>query len=151
MDALKMAAKQILGNQKTAMREVVNGLDSAALNWKPLDGQDTNSIAVLITHALDAERYLVAASVDVTLDRDREAQFRVEVESAADLLALIDRTEAEVNGWLDSLTADQLAADVVRPNRTHSGAWWLLHAIEHSNEHVGQALLTRQIIEAHRG
>jgi uncharacterized damage-inducible protein DinB len=148
MDALRAAAKQVLGVQKQAMRDVVGGLDGAALNWKPLDGQETNSIAVLLSHALDAERYLVASSVDVTLDRDREAQFRVEVESAADLLALIDRTEAEVNGWIDSLTAEQLAAEVTRPNRTHPGAWWLLHAIEHSNEHVGQALLTRQLYEA---
>ena len=148
MDALKAAAKQVLGVQKQAMRDVVSGLDGAALNWKPLEGQETNSIAVLLSHALDAERYLVASSVDVTLDRDREAQFRVEVESAADLLTLIDRTEAEVNGWIDSLTAEQLAAEVARPNRTHSGAWWLLHAIEHSNEHVGQALLTRQLYEA---
>ena len=147
MDALKAAAKQVLGVQKQAMRDVVSGLDSAALNWKPLEGQETNSIAVLLAHALDAERYLVASSVDVTFDRDREAQFRVEVESAGDLLALIDRTEAEVNGWIDSLTADQLAAEVARPNRTHSGAWWLLHALEHSNEHVGQALLTRQLYE----
>jgi uncharacterized damage-inducible protein DinB len=148
MDALKAAAKQVLGVQKQAMRNVVTGLDGAALNWKPLDGQETNSIAAMLSHALDAERYLVASSVDITLERDREAQFRVEVESAADLLALIDRTEAEVNGWIDSLTADQLAAEVARPNRTHSGAWWLLHAIEHSNEHVGQALLTRQLYEA---
>ncbi len=148
MDALKAAAKQVLGEQKKAMRGVVSGLDGAALNWKPIGGQDTNSIAVLLAHALDAERYLVASSVDVTLDRDREAQFRVEVGSDADLLALIDRTESEVNGWIDSLTADHLAADIVRPNRTHSGAWWLLHAIEHSNEHVGQAMLTRQLYEA---
>jgi len=148
MDALKAASKQVLGVQKQAMRDVVTGLDGAALNWKPLDGQETNSIAAMLSHALDAERYLVASSVDVTLDRDREAQFRVEVESAADLLALIDRTEAEVNGWIDSLTAGQLAAEVARPNRTHTGAWWLLHAIEHSNEHVGQALLTRQLFEA---
>ena len=147
MDALKAAAKQVVGVQKKAMRDVVSGLDGAALNWKPLDGQETNSIAAMLSHALDAERYLIASSVDITLDRDREAQFRVEVESDADLLALIDRTEQEVNGWINSLTAEQLAAEVARPNRTHSGAWWLLHAIEHSNEHVGQALLTRQLYE----
>jgi uncharacterized damage-inducible protein DinB len=148
MDALRAAAKQVLGTQKKAMREVVSGLPAEALNWKPLGGQDTNSIAALLSHALDAERYLIASSVDVTLDRDREAQFRVEVESAGELLALIDRVEAEVNGWIDSLTEARLAAEVARPNRTHTGAWWLLHAIEHSNEHVGQALLTRQLWEA---
>lgn len=148
MDALKAAAKQVLGEQKKAMRAVISGLDGTALNWKPLDGQETNSIAALLAHALDAERYLIASSVDITLDRDREAQFRVEVESAADLLALIDRTEAEVNGWIDSLTAAHLATEVARPNRTHPGAWWLLHAIEHSNEHLGQAMLTRQLYEA---
>ena len=148
MDALKAATKQVLATQKQAMRDVVSGLDAEALNWKPLGGQDTNSIAVLLSHALDAERFLIASSVDVTLDRDREAQFRVSVESADALLALIDRTEAEVNGWIDSLTPEHLAAEIARPNRTHTGAWWLLHAVEHSNEHVGQALLTRQLYEA---
>jgi uncharacterized damage-inducible protein DinB len=148
MDALRAAAKQVLGTQKKAMREVVSGLPAEALNWKPLGGQDTNSIAALLSHALDAERYLIASSVDITLERDREAQFRVEVESAGELLALIDRVEGEVNGWIDSLTETHLAAEVARPNRTHTGAWWLLHAIEHSNEHVGQALLTRQLWEA---
>jgi uncharacterized damage-inducible protein DinB len=148
MDALKTAAKQVLAAQKQAMRDVVSGLDAEALNWKPLDGQETNSIAALFAHALDAERFLIASSVDVTLDRDREAQFRVEVTSAYELVALIDRTEAEVNGWIDSLTSEYLAAEIARPNRTRTGAWWLLHAIEHSNEHVGQALLTRQLYEA---
>jgi uncharacterized damage-inducible protein DinB len=148
MDALKTAAKQVLAAQKQAMRDVVSGLDAEALNWKPLDGQETNSIAALFAHALDAERFLIASSVDVTLDRDREAQFRVEVTSADELVALIDRTEAEVNGWIDSLTSEYLAAEIARPNRTRTGAWWLLHAIEHSNEHVGQALLTRQLYEA---
>jgi uncharacterized damage-inducible protein DinB len=148
MDALKTAAKQVLAVQKQAMRDVVSGLDAEALNWKPLDGQETNSIAALFAHALDAERFLIASSVDVTLDRDREAQFRVEVASADELLALIDRTETEVNGWIDSLTEESLATEIARPNRTRTGAWWLLHAIEHSNEHVGQALLTRQLVEA---
>jgi uncharacterized damage-inducible protein DinB len=148
MDALKTAAKQVLAVQKQAMRDVVSGLDAEALNWKPLDGQETNSIAALFAHALDAERFLIASSVDVTLDRDREAQFRVEVASADELLALIDRTETEVNGWIDRLTAEHLATEIARPNRTRTGAWWLLHAIEHSNEHVGQALLTRQLFEA---
>jgi uncharacterized damage-inducible protein DinB len=148
MDALKTAVKQVLATQKQAMRDVVSGLDAEALNWKPLDGQDTNSISALFAHALDAERFLVASSVDIALDRDREAQFRVAFESADELIALIDRTEAEVNGWIDSLTAEHLAAEVARPNRTRTGAWWLLHAIEHSNEHVGQALLTRQLYEA---
>ncbi len=150
MDALKTAAKQVLAVQKQAMRDVVSGLDAEALNWKPLDGQETNSIAALFAHALDAERFLIASSVDVTLDRDREAQFRVEVASADELLALIDRTETEVNGWIDSLTEESLATEIARPNRTRTGAWWLLHAIEHSNEHVGQALLTRQLFEARR-
>jgi hypothetical protein len=144
---LRDEARAILGEQKDEMRAVVRGLSAAALNWAPAGGAETNSIAQMLSHALEAERFLVAAAVDAEVDRDREAQFRVHLDDAADLLALIDRTQREVEGYLAQLTAERLAAEVARPNRTHTGSWWLLHAVEHSREHIGQALLTRQLYE----
>ena len=48
-----------------AMRAVVAGLPVPALDWKP--GDETNSIAALVVHALDAERHLTAAVADLSL------------------------------------------------------------------------------------
>ncbi len=147
--AVRESTRQILQTQHAGWREIVSGLDTNALNWKP--GDETNSIAVLVSHALDAERYLLATSVDTEIDRDREAKFRVTASSADELLSLVDQTESDVNGYLDALTCDHLVKEIARPNRSHVGSWWLLHAIEHSCEHLGQAALTRQMWEQKQG
>lgn len=135
-----------LHDQHTTMREVVTGLSADALNWKPV--ADANSICVLVSHALDAEKFLLTSAVDIAFDRDRESHFRATTHGDAELLALIDRAEAENDGYLARLNAEHLAQEVARPGRTHTGAWWVLHAVEHTREHVGQALLTRQLWEA---
>lgn len=146
--ALRDSARTIFREQHAAMRAIVRDLSDEGLNWKPAEGDDVNSIAQMLSHALEAERFLVATALDATVTRDREAQFTVTA-TAADMLALIDRTEQQVDGNLDQLTGAHLAADVARSTsagpRTRSGAWWLLHAVEHSNEHVGQASLTKQL------
>ena len=148
MNAVATALRDLFADQKLAMREIVHGLSAEALNWKPIDGKDTNSIAQMLSHALDAERFLVAGSVGVTLDRDRESHFAVEVSSADEFIAQIDETTTEVYNWLGDLTDDALAADIARGDTSRSGAWMAIHALEHAREHIGQALLTRQLWEA---
>ncbi len=128
------------------MRTVVAGLDAEALNWRP--AEDANSIAALVAHPLDAERFLVAAVAGIELDRDREAQFRITAGDAGELASLIDGLEAEVDGYLDRIRPEALAELVTPPNRaSRPGIGWLLHVTSHSREHVGQALLTRQLWE----
>lgn len=150
IEPLKAAAREVLQGQKEAMRSIVEGMSSEGLNWKPegSSGSVTNSIAQMLSHALDAERFLVLTAIDEQMDRNRERQFQVIVNSAEELIEQIDRSEQEVNEALDRLTADHLGQEISRPpRRTHTGAWWLLHAIEHSHEHIGQASLTRQLYE----
>lgn len=148
MDAVSTALRDLFADQKAAMREVVAGLSVEALNWAPAGGKDTNSIAQMLSHALDAERFLVASAVGVTLDRNREAHFSIQVGSADELTVEIDRTAGLVNGWLEQLTGDNLAAEVRLRDSSRSGAWLAIHALEHAREHIGQALLTRQLYEA---
>lgn len=145
VDALRGVVRQILHEGHAELRVVVSDLDAAALGWRP--AADTNSIAALTAHALDAERFLVSTAAGIDVERDREAQFRITVDGPAELLALIDRLEGEVDGYLEHVTADRLTTPVERPGRVHEGAWWLLHALEHTREHVGQATLTRQLYE----
>lgn len=143
--AVRESIRQILQTQHAGWRDIVTGLSADALNWKP--GDETNSIAVLISHALDAERFLLATSVDAEIDRDRDAKFQVNASSAGELLALIDQTESDGNGYLEALTAERLGQEITRTTRSHTGSWWLLHSIEHSCEHLGQAALTKQMWE----
>jgi uncharacterized damage-inducible protein DinB len=149
--AVRDAARSILHDQHAAMREIVRDLSDEGLNWKPSEQGEVNSIAQMLSHALEAERFLMANTLDREVARAREAQFKVTA-TAAEMLALIDQTEQQGDAILDELTGAHLSAPVTRSTsrgpRAVSGAWWLLHAIEHSNEHVGQASLTRQLFES---
>lgn len=153
IEALKEAAHTIFHRQNGMWREVVDGLDADALNWQP--GEETNSIAALVAHTFDALRYHTASGVGLDLERDREAKFLAVAGSAGELLALIDKVEREVDGYIANITAQSLAEEYTRAaqnnaTRTHTGAWWLLHALQHAGEHIGQASLTRQMYEQRR-
>ncbi len=145
VEEIKEAMRSIFYDQHKRWREVVTGLDAEALNWKP--GEDTNSLAALVAHTCDAERFLMATALGITIDRDREAKFRTVVAEADELLKLIDETEAETDDYIERLTEDLLVSEHSLPGRTHTGIWWALHGLEHSTEHIGQALLTRQMYE----
>ena len=128
-----------------AMRDLVVGLPVAVLDWKP--GHETNSIAALVVHALDAERHLTGVVAERALPRDREAAFRVEGLTSDELVAQIDAAERDGDGHLALVAGDRLAATIERPNRTATGAGWLVFVAAHSREHIGQASLTRQLAE----
>jgi uncharacterized damage-inducible protein DinB len=150
--AVREAARQVIHDQHEMMRQAIKGLDADALNWDP--GDETNSIAQMLAHALESERFLITSALDREMARDREAAFHLENASADDLLTLIDRTEREVDGLLAELTDQVLARDVSRTTstgtRSRPGAGWLMQAIAHVREHVGQASLTRQFYEQRR-
>ena len=154
IDALQTAVNQILDRQLDEWRDVVTGLDAEALNWKP--GEETNSISALVAHSMDATRYHLANALGITLDRNREEKFDHEAASSGDLLALIDATETDMRDYVSRLTEDVLPVEHTRPSsfsgtRTHNGAYFLFHALQHNREHIGQATLTRQIYEQRTG
>jgi DinB superfamily len=86
-------------------REQVRGLDHGTLNWRPLP--KANSIAILVTHTLGSEREMIRALRLIESDRDRESEFKVELE-AADLLALLDRADRELEMQIAALTTADL-------------------------------------------
>jgi hypothetical protein len=128
-----------------AMRDLVASLPVSVLDWKP--GHETNSIAALVVHALDAERHLTGVVAGLALPRDREAAFRIEGLTSGELAKQIDAAERDVDGHLALVMDDRLAATIERPNRTATGAGWLVFVAAHSREHIGQASLTRQLAE----
>jgi len=146
---VRAAVESTLREQHDVLRDLVRGLPAAVLNWSP--GPEMNSIAVLVGHLLDSERYLVAAALGEVVERDRERWFRFAAPSDTVLLDLIDQVETETHERLARLTAETLAREFAPPNdrlgRRFTGLRWLLHAVQHNREHIGQALLTRQLAE----
>ena len=148
--AIRDAARAMLQAQHDNWREIVTGLGPDALNWKP--GRDTNSIAALLAHTLDAERFLVATAADSQTPREGESTFRASASGADELLLRLGEVEKDVERRLAGLSGDHLSQEItrtMRTTRTRTGIAWLLHALAHSREHIGQAYLTRQLWEQH--
>ena len=128
------------------IREQVEGVDRDALNWKP--HPDANSVAVLVVHTLGSEREMIRAVRMVSTERDRPAEFKAEAD-AADLLALVDRADRELDDHVGALTAADLTEMRPRGDRPpRPGLEWLVSNYGHAREHLAQIQLTTQLYEA---
>lgn len=129
-----------------ALREHVRGLDHGTLNWRPLP--KANSIAVLVTHTLGSEREMIRALRQIPTDRDREEEFKVELE-AADLLALLDQADVELDQQIAALTSADLTEMRPRGDRPpRPGIEWLVSNYGHAREHLAQLELTKQLYDS---
>jgi hypothetical protein len=133
----------------------IEGASTDTLN-RPPAGDDTNSIAVLATHAMLSTRMWLGCALDVTVPpRDRPSEFRATAADAAGLLRLVDGWAAECRALLAAdVSFDSSAVRVEPPTsadddsgETTTAGWALLHAVEHLGEHAGQAALTRQVLD----
>jgi hypothetical protein len=128
------------------LREQVRGMDAGTLNWKPLP--QANSIAVLIVHTLGSEREMIRALRSLQTERDRESEFRAEAESA-DLLALLDQVDRELDEHLGTVTAADLTELRPRGDRPpRPGLESLLANYGHAREHLAQVELTKQLYDS---
>ena len=129
-----------------SLREHVRGLDHGTLNWRPLP--KSNSIAVLVTHTLGSEREMIRALRLQPTDRDRESEFKVELE-AADLLGMLDQADRELDQHLAALTPEDLMELRPRGDRpARPGIQWLLANYGHAREHLAQLELTKQLYDS---
>ena len=128
------------------MREQVRGMDHGTLNWSPLP--KANSIAILVTHALGSEREMIRSLRRIATDRDRESEFKVETE-AADLLALLNAADRELDEQVAALTAADLTELRPRGGRPpRPGIDWLISNYGHAREHLAQMELTKQLYDS---
>jgi uncharacterized damage-inducible protein DinB len=150
MDPVTAAALALARQQADTSRRVVTGLPDEALAWRP--GTDTNSLAVMITHAWGAAGAWTARAAGFEIERDRSQEFRT-VASAVDLIELVDRSLERVEGHLARIDpagyGEQWTNAAGDDERTRVAC--LLHALEHTQEHLGQAMLTRQLWEQRAG
>jgi uncharacterized damage-inducible protein DinB len=126
--------------------KALDGLPPAALDW--VSGPGMNSISVLVFHLTGAERYWIG---DVTAqepsDRDRDSEFKVHDVGMDAIKKRLDGSLAYARKTLAKLTLQDLEASRTSPRdgRKFTVAWALLHALEHSNLHLGHIQITRQL------
>lgn len=152
-DPIAEAARRAIADCLVAMHRVVEGLPAEALNRRPA-GEETNSIAVLATHAAHATRFMVRLALDLPLPaRDRPAEFSTTVAGADPLRELLDDVAADCERILESPgTADwgsrrsrlRDGGEVV----DESAAYVLIHAVEHLRGHTDEASLARHVVSA---
>jgi uncharacterized damage-inducible protein DinB len=127
------------------------GLPPEALNWRPLEGDEsTNSLAMTAAHLAGSERFWVGQVVgDRPAHRDRDAEFRAEAASVDDLTALLDQALAVTRATLGGLAAEKLDESVPTDSpmgkRDVTRRWAVLHSLGHGSVHVGHMQLTRQL------
>ena len=161
-DAITLSARFVLKESLGELRAAVEGVPAEALNWRP-GGEETNSIAVLATHALHSTRSWLAIAVGAPLpERDRPAEFLVTEDDPLALLRLVDEMSAQCTVLLrDAEDVDWSATrgTHARPaKKAGDGSWQpgqeevpaayaILHALEHLGQHVAHCSLTRQLWE----
>ena len=127
------------------LRAAVEPLDAAALNATL--GAETNSIAVLVTHALGNERWVLATLAGQTEPRDRAAEFAVRLEGAGPLLAALADADARAADLLPRIPEARLAATHAEVEGL-TGRQWLLRCFGHLREHAAHVELTAQLLAA---
>jgi hypothetical protein len=126
----------------------VDGLNNEEMHWKP-ETPGTNCLQVIAAHSLaNAERNVLATFYGETYEYDRDAEFKANDVSAVELQARWNGLRSRMRASLAKSDASWLTRECsharlgIVPGRTV-----LLQAARHVAEHVGEARLTRALIE----
>ena len=133
------------------IEKTLAGLSAEALDWSP--GPEMNSLSVIVAHATGVERYLVCQlACGQVIQRDREAEFKVRGLDEATLKNLLADSRAQMRAALESVELGQVVAPRTRRDgQPTTVAWALLHALDHTAQHLGHMQITRQLWDQERG
>ena len=125
----------------------IEGLGTDALDWVPVAG--ANSLAVLVAHAVGAERFLIGQMVGgIDAHRDRDAEFSLRGVDTNHLKRLLSEAEMVSADVLSRLAEEDMATQHPHREGPKATRWCVVHVIEHGAEHMGHASLTRQLWDA---
>ncbi len=149
MPAELAAYLQMIEDLRGQVRDLIAGLPSEALNWRPLDGSEehaTNSMAVLAAHVAGAEHFWIGEEVGrLPPSRDRDAEFATQAGGAAELVDLLEQVGEETRRIFSSLSDADLDGTREVRDRVIPVRWCILHVIDHTALHLGHMQLTYQL------
>jgi hypothetical protein len=141
------AARDVLAERLDEIRRGIAGLAVDQLNAKPAGGE-TNSVAVIATHALASTRSYMSIAVGAPPPpRDRAAEFRTVV--ADGFGDWVEDMIGQCLGLLDGVTFDPSIEGVrtwTQENDPVTASWALLYGISHLGEHVGHLHMTLELL-----
>lgn len=125
------------------------GLSTEDLDWSP--GAEMNSLCVLAVHVTAAERFWIGIAIDDVPERDRPSEFRAKAYPLEDLLASFAANIAFYRSAFEAQSADglgeELSLEFADRKINCSRGYALLHALDHTAEHLGHAGMTRQLLD----
>ena len=143
------ALRAVLEESLDEIRRGIADLSVAELNAGPAGG-DTNSIAVIVTHALGATLSWLSLAMGAPLPpRDRPAEFRTVADDGFG--SWTEGMIARVLSVLDGATWDpaRMGTPDWSPRlvkEPETAAYAAAHALAHLGEHVGHLHMTREVL-----
>jgi uncharacterized damage-inducible protein DinB len=139
----------ILGELRTQVKNLLEGLPREAVDWRPIQGEgelSTNSPAAIVAHLAGSETYWMKEIIGrQPIHRNREAEFVTRQVSAPELKARLDAAAKSAEEVLSPLTGSQLEEGRKFRDRSMTVRESILHVIEHIAQHVGHLQLTHQL------
>ena len=144
------ATRRLLFDAVDRMVAGTQGIDAAALQWRP-SAPEANSLAAIVGHALGALEQNVIQSLALLheVERDREAEFAAVGHTSEAIAAHCATLRPQLDAALEALTAADL--DDQRPHPRFGamdGHELLARAVTHMYEHAAHVELTRQLLDA---
>ncbi len=137
---------QRIEDLRSQVRDLIADLPAEALNWRPVEGDETNSLAVLATHIAGAEHFWITEVVGGGLPtRDRDAEFAAQASDASELVRLLENTGVETREVFATLSEADLNGTREARGRMIPVRWCILHVIDHTALHLGHIQLTYQL------
>ena len=146
--------REVLEESLDEIRRGVADLSVAELNARPAGGE-TNSIAVIVAHALGATGSWLSLGLGKPLPpRDRAAEFKTIADE--DFVAWTEGATARCLAILDDATWDPTHTDTPNWNphlaaEQRTAAYAVPHALAHLGEHVGHLHMTRELLRPKAG
>jgi hypothetical protein len=140
----------LFGQVHQQIREELDGLDDAALNWVPTPG--ANSVATIINHLLGSESETLHSVAGVAYQRDRTAEFAAPHLAGSQVRQLLQDADdliSELGPRIDARRLDEaISLPTLPATDRRTGLAWMIGNLGHAREHLGHIQLTCQLLRS---